>query len=83
MAADQSSADPVVVERTGLALLHRGELVVPAVGSEALLSVLNGDGTLVLEFPVEVEVRIVPACDPDEHADHTLGRLLHALDGVA
>jgi len=78
-----SDADPVVVERTGLALLHQGELVVPAAGSEALLSVVNGDGTLVLEFPVEVEVRVVAACDPERHADTTLTRLLHALDGLA
>jgi hypothetical protein len=75
--------DPVRVERTGLALLHRGELVVPAEGSEALTSVLEGDGTLVLEFPVEVEVRIVDPWDPEQHADHTLTRLLNALDGLA
>lgn len=76
-------ADPVVVERTGLALLHQGELVVPKPGSEALLSILNGDGTLVLEFPVEVEVRVVDAVDPEQHADIALTRLLHALDGLA
>lgn len=81
--AGNPDVDPVVVERTGLALLHQGELVVPAAGSEALLSIVNGDGTLVLEFPVEVEVRVVEACDPDEHADATLTRLLHALDGLA
>lgn len=81
--AGNPDVDPVVVERTGLALLHEGELVIPAAGSEALLSVVNGDGTLVLEFPVEVEVRIVEACDPDQHADVALTRLLHALDGLA
>ena len=75
--------DPVVVERTGLARVHQGELVVPAAGSEAVLSVVNGDGTLVLEFPIEVEVRVVSACDPDQHAELTLGRLLRALDGIA
>ncbi len=75
--------DPVVVERTGLALVHQGELIVPSTGSEAVLSVVNGDGRLVLEFPIEVEVRIMPACDPEAHAELTLGRLLHALDGIA
>jgi hypothetical protein len=80
MAANPET-DPARVERTGLALLHQGEMVVPEEGSEALLSVLEGDGTLVLEFPVEVEVRIVDPCDPDEHADHTLNRFLNALDG--
>jgi hypothetical protein len=72
-----------VVAQTGLVVLHQGELVVPAPGSEALLALVNGDGTLTLEFPIEVEVRIVPACDPDEHADATLQRLVHALDGLA
>jgi hypothetical protein len=81
--AGNPDVDPVVVERTGLALLHEGELVLPAQGSEAVLSVVNGDGTLVLEFPIEVEVRVVDACDPDEHADHALNRLLNALDGLA
>ena len=79
----QRDVEPEVVERTGLVVLHQGELVVPAPGSEAILSVMRGDGTLTLEFPVEVEVRVVPACDPDEHADATLERLLHALEGLA
>jgi hypothetical protein len=81
--AGNPDVDPVVVERTGLALLHQGELVVPAAGSEALLSILDGDGTLVLEFPVEVEVKVVQAYDPDHLADTTLTRLLRALDGLA
>jgi hypothetical protein len=80
--ANQPDFEPEVVERTGLALLHQGELVVPKAGSEALLAVVNGDGMLTLEFPIEVEVRIVPACDPDKHADATLQRLVHALDGL-
>jgi hypothetical protein len=75
--------EPEVVEETGLVVLHQGELVVPKHGSEAILSVLRGDGVLTLEFPIEVEVRIVPACDPDEHSDATLLRLVHALDGLA
>ena len=81
--AANPDVDPVVVQRTGLALVHQGELVVPASGSEAILAVLDGDGTLVLEFPVEVEVRLVASCDPDEHSDANLNRLLRALDGLA
>ncbi|MFL6139709.1 MAG: hypothetical protein ACJ74O_18200 [Frankiaceae bacterium] len=81
--AGNPDVDPVVVERTGLVVLDKGDLVVPAEGSEALLSVLDGDGTLVLEFPVEVEIRVVHADDPDHLADTTLNRLLHALDGFA
>jgi hypothetical protein len=74
---------PARVERTGLAVLDAGELVVSEEGSKALLSVLEGDGTLVLEFPVEVEVRIVDPWDAEQHADHTLNRLLNALEGLA
>ncbi|NMO55176.1 hypothetical protein HH310_28825 [Actinoplanes sp. TBRC 11911] len=71
-----------VVEQTGLVVLSRGELVVTADGSEAVLARVREEG-LVLEFPVEVEVRIVPACDPDEHVDTTLARLTAALESLA
>jgi hypothetical protein len=71
-----------VVERTGLVVLGKDELVVTAEGSEAVLARVRDDG-LVLEFPVEVEVRIVPACDPDEHVDTTLARLTAALESLA
>lgn len=72
-----------VVDRTGYILVHEGEVVVPPEASKALLANLRGDGRLVLEFPVEVEVRVAAACDPEEHADHALTRLLRALDGLA
>ena len=71
-----------IVERTGLVVLGKDELVVTAEGSEAVLARVRDDG-LVLEFPVEVEVRIVPACDPDEHVDTTLARLTAALESLA
>lgn len=75
--------EPMTVARTGLVVLHEGDLVVPAHGSEAVLATLTGEGTLVVEFPVEIEVRIVPACDPAAHTDRTLQALLGALDGLA
>jgi hypothetical protein len=71
-----------IVERAGLVVLGQDELVVTAEGSEAVLARIRDDG-LVLEFPVEVEVRIVPACDPDEHLDATLARLTAALESLA
>ena len=71
-----------IVERAGLVVLGEDELVVTAAGSEAVLARIRDDG-LVLEFPVEVEVRIVPACDPDEHVDTTLARLTAALESLA
>ncbi|MEV4559243.1 hypothetical protein AB0K51_19950 [Kitasatospora sp. NPDC049285] len=47
------------VERTGIALVHEGEYIVPAPGSEAVLSSAAGPGAaprVVWNFPVEVEV---------------------------
>ena len=45
------------VERTGLALVHEGEYIVPAAGSEALLSRGQDSGPEVhYWFPVEVEL---------------------------
>lgn len=46
------------------------------------LTAIDGEGRLVLEFPIEVEVRILSDCDPDEHTELTLTRLLHALEGL-
>ncbi|MFE2323354.1 hypothetical protein ACFXD5_05410 [Streptomyces sp. NPDC059385] len=45
------------VERTGLALVHEGEYIVPAPGSEAVVSHRSDAGQVVhYHFPVEVEV---------------------------
>ena len=45
------------VERTGLALVHEGEYIFPAAGSEAALSPVHGSGQVVnYYFPVEVEL---------------------------
>jgi hypothetical protein len=74
--------EPSIVQRTGLVVLTRGDIVVPEAGSEAILARV-GEDALILEFPVEVEVRIVPACDPDEHIDNTLARLTAALESLA
>lgn len=71
-----------IVDKTGLVVLDRDEIVVTAAGSEAVLARVRDEG-LVLEFPVEVEVRIVPACDPEEHIDTTLARLTAALESRA
>ena len=48
------------VERTGLALVHEGEYVVPALGSEAIITpssqgMSNGQ-VINFYFPVEVEI---------------------------
>jgi hypothetical protein len=47
------------VLRTGIALLHEGELVLPAAGSEAQAEMVTDDARAVIHyhFPVEIEVR--------------------------
>jgi hypothetical protein len=47
------------VDRTGIALVHEGEYVVPAPGGEAVFSAGGGAGApgrVAWSFPVEVEV---------------------------
>ncbi|MEV5683499.1 MULTISPECIES: hypothetical protein [unclassified Streptomyces] len=45
------------VDRTGLALVHEGEYIAPAAGSEAVVTRHGGAGTVLhYHFPVEVEV---------------------------
>jgi hypothetical protein len=47
------------VLETGIALVHEGELVLPAAGSEAQAEVVADDARAVVHyhFPVEIEVR--------------------------
>ena len=74
--------EPRIIERTGLVVVSAGELVVPGPDSEAVLARIQDDG-LVLEFPVEVEIRIVPACDPEDHVNTTLAQLTAALEALS
>ena len=48
------------VKRTGIALVHEGELVLPAGGSEAAADIVASDDRVTVNyyFPVEVEVRV-------------------------
>lgn len=47
------------VTRTGLAVVHEGELILPAAGSEAQADQVLQDAqtTIIFSFPVEIEVR--------------------------
>ena len=76
------AAEPEIVRDTGLVVLTEGDVVFSDPESQAVLARL-GEDALVLEFPVEIEVRIVPACDPDQHVDETLAQLTSALRGLA
>jgi hypothetical protein len=74
------------VERTGIALVHEGEYVVPAADSEAVISPVGG-GTngqpVTWSFPIEVEV---VGQLSEEHlqavARHVFDELDTALRGV-
>jgi hypothetical protein len=74
------------VERTGIALVHEGEYVMPAPGSEAVISPAGAGptgGPVTWTFPVEVE--IVGELS-EEHlqavASHVFGELDTALRGI-
>jgi hypothetical protein len=77
------SAGPKRVLRTGIALVHRNEVVMPAPGSEAEAEVVMDDARAQLEyyFPVEIEVRGAhQAIDSDALADLVLRKLAARLD---
>jgi hypothetical protein len=73
--------EPSVVAEPGLVVVSRGDIIVPDSESDAVLAAVR-DGGLVLEFPVEVEVRIVAACDPDQHVRDTLEQFTAAVQGL-
>lgn len=73
------------IRRTGLALVHEGELVLPAAGSEAQAERVADDARAVIHyhFPVEIEVRAGGAqIDESRIADLALTRLAESLDGL-
>jgi hypothetical protein len=73
------------VARTGLALVHKGELILPAARSEATGEQALADSRAVVRyrFPVEVEVRAAAGeVDADAIADLALRRLTRALRGT-
>lgn len=53
-AGDEADAGPSRVERTGIALVHEGEYVVPAPGTQARLSAAAP--LVTYQFPVEIHV---------------------------
>ncbi|HEX6683627.1 MAG TPA: hypothetical protein VF062_12570 [Candidatus Limnocylindrales bacterium] len=82
--ADGSSRGARVL-RTGIALVHEGELVLPAVGSEAQAEQVLDDERAVVQyhFPVEIEVRgAETAVDLDAIVDRALSRLAQGLEGA-
>lgn len=57
---EQAQSPPGVrVEETGIALVHEGEYIIPAPGSEAMLAAAEvepGDQAINYYFPIEIEV---------------------------
>jgi len=70
------------VTRTGLALVHEGELVFPSAGSEAEAEQVAADArtTIHYHFPVEIEVVAGGQMyDPNYVADLALDRLARSV----
>lgn len=68
------------VAETGLALVHAGEYVVPALGSEAVFAAAGADG-LHYHFPVEIDVRPRAAAARPANDDPSLDTLATHLGG--
>ena len=80
--AEQGSAKRVV--ETGIALVHEGELVLPAAGDEAEAMRVADDARTAIHyhFPVEIEVRGAPEpADPHQIAALIFDRLARRLRG--
>jgi hypothetical protein len=73
------------VERTGLALVHEGEVVLPAAGSEAEASLVMADDRTVINyyFPVEIEVRGAASVrDPRSVIERALLKVASGLENL-
>ena len=72
------------VRRTGIALVHQGEVILPAPGAEAVLERGADRGGVHYHFPVEIEIIAgAEAIDTDALAERVLARLSHGLDAEA
>lgn len=73
------------VLKTGIALVHEGELVLPAAGSEAQAAMVLADERAVVNFyfPVEIEVRgAARAADTRQIDERTLRRASRAVENL-
>ena len=82
MASNDDAPKAKRVLETGIALVHRGELVLPAAGSEAQAAVAGADARTMIEYHFPVEIEIVGAAAPldlDAIAQHVFDRLNRRL----
>ena len=76
---DRRPAQPQVVQRTGLALVHEGERIFPAEDSAAKLAA--GDANVVnYYFPVEIE--IIGAGTPEDFAERIYDALQREFNAL-
>ncbi|MDV5143353.1 hypothetical protein R1T08_03305 [Streptomyces sp. SBC-4] len=66
------------VERTGIALVHEGEYIVPAPGSEAVVS-HRSDAAQVVHYHFPVEVEVVGALQ-EHHVRRIAAHVFEELD---
>jgi hypothetical protein len=74
------------VERTGLALVHEGEYIVPAPGSEAEIAPETDQAGRVVNYYFPVEVEIVGELGPEHMeavAQYVYDDLTNQLDGAS
>jgi hypothetical protein len=74
------------VSATGLAVVHEGELVLPAGGSEAQAATVAADSQSVVQyvFPVEIEVRgALAEVDHTAIAETTLAAFVQGMRSLA
>lgn len=62
MATDDETTGAARVTRTGIALVHEGEVILPSAGSEAEAELVADDARTVVHyhFPVHIEVSTAP-----------------------
>ena len=75
----------VRVTRTGIALVHRGELILPASGSEAEGEQVADDAqaNIVYRFPIHIEIRNAgQPVDTEAIINEALNRLAQSADSA-
>ena len=80
--SDQGSNGPAKVTRTGIALVHEGEIVLPAAGSEAQATQVGEDARASIHYYFPVEIEVVAggkAIDIHHIADLALERLARSV----
>ena len=85
MAEEDVTSRAARVTRTGIALVHEGELILPAAGSEAEGERVANDSRAAVHyyFPIEIEVRAAPdPVDSEEIIQRTLARFAQYLENI-